>query len=43
MAQEDSWKFWRRENEVDKRWIQFVDDNALEGQSLHKISGKLAA
>jgi len=43
MAQEDRWKFWKRENEVDEKWIQFVDDNALAGQSLHPVFAKLAA
>lgn len=34
MAQEDRWKFWSRENEVDERWIQFVDDNVAGSESL---------
>ena len=33
MAQEDRKLFWNRENEVDKKWIQFVDDNVLAGET----------
>lgn len=35
MAQEDRKLFWNRENEVDEKWIQFVDDNVLAGETLH--------
>ena len=34
MAQEDRKLFWNRENEVDEKWIQFVDDNVLAGETL---------
>ncbi len=34
MAQEDRKLFWNRENEVDEKWIQFVDNNVLAGETL---------
>ena len=34
MAQEDRKRFWNRENEVDEKWIQFVDDNVHTGETL---------
>ena len=34
MAQEDRKLFWSRENEVDEKWIRFVDDNVHARESL---------
>ena len=34
MAQEDRKLFWSRENEVDEKWIQFVDDNVYARETL---------
>lgn len=35
MAPDDRNLFWNRENEVDEKWIDSVDDDVLGGETPH--------